>query len=211
MVLRSRYVLALLVALPALLIAAGGLFHPIFLEPETAVRWRNAHLVLLPLFPLLALSVVVVLRGERGPASWGARVLAFSYAVLYGALDSIAGIGAPKQVLEAAAGGAERPPINDLFEIGDQLGALGVYSLAGAGVLTGLVLFLRTRSPLAVAGGAIVAVACYPFLDHHVFPPRGVLAVVAIGAGLALLELSRHHGAGTAAAPTEGVRARAGG
>ena len=58
-------------------------------------------------------------------------------------------------------------------------------------MLAGVVLFLRTRSPLALAGGAVVALACYPFLRHHVFPPRGVLALVAVGAGLLLLELSR--------------------
>ena len=189
--LRSRYVLTLLVALPALLIAAAGTQHPIFLEPDTAVVWRNAHLLLLPLFPLLALSVVLLLRGERGPLSWAARVLAFAYAVLYGALDSIAGIGAPKQVLEAAARGDERPPVDDLYAIGDQLGALGVYALAGAAVLTGVVLFLRNRSLLAIVGAAVVTVGSSFFLRHHVFPPRGVLAMVAIGIGMALLELSR--------------------
>ncbi len=54
-----------------------------------------------------------------------------------------------------------------------------------------MVLFLRTRSPIALVGGAIVVVACYPFLRYHVFPPRGVLAMVAIGVGLALLEVAR--------------------
>lgn len=189
--LRSRLALPLLVALPALVIAAAGLFHPVFLTPDTAERWRLAHLVLLPAFPLLAGSVLVLLRGERGPAAWGARGLAVAYAVLYGALDAIAGIGAPQQVLGAERRGEPGPPIGDLYEVGDQLGALGVYAFAAAGALTAVVLFLRTRSPLALAGGAVVALASYPFLVHHVFPPRGVLALVAIAGGLFLLELSR--------------------
>lgn len=196
---RSRAARLLLVALPALLIGALGLAHPVFLEPETAERWRLAHLLLLPAFPLLAGSVLVLLRGERGPAAWGARALAVAYAVLYGALDAIAGIGAPQQVLGAVERGEGRPPIEDLYEIGDRLGALGVYALAAAAALTGLVLWLRSRSPLAPVGAAVVVAACYPFLRHHVFPPRGVLAMVAVAAGLALLELSRREPSRTGA------------
>lgn len=189
---RSRTaLLPLLVALPALGVAAAGLAHPVFLTPDTAERWRLAHLVLLPLFPLVGAMVWVVLRGERGPAAWGARLLAAAYAVLYSALDSIAGIGAPQQVIRSAERGDPDPPIGDLFEIGDAIGALGVYSLGAAGLLAGLVLFLRTRSPLAPIGAVVLAAACYPFLTDHVFPPRGVLALVGVAIGLALLEASR--------------------
>jgi hypothetical protein len=183
--------LPLLVALPALLIAGLGLAHPIFLEPDTAQRWRLVHLLLLPAFPLLAGSVWFLVRRERGPAAWGARLLAVAYAVLYTALDSIAGIGASQQVLRTSERGDPRPPIEDLYEIGDVLGQLGVYALAAALALTGLVVFLRTRSPLALLGAAVAVAACWPFLRHHVFPPRGVLAVLALGLGLALLEAAR--------------------
>ena len=181
----------LLVCAPAFLIAWLGLAHPVFLTPETAERWRAAHLALLPAFPLVAVSVWAVLRGERGAAAWVARVLAGAYAVLYLALDSIAGVGAPHQVLNAAERGDPPPPIGDLYEIGDRLGALGVYALGAAALVAAAVLFLRSRSLLAPAGGVVVALACYPFLRHHVFPPRGVLALVAVGVGLALLELGR--------------------
>lgn len=181
----------LLVALPALAVAAAGLAHPVLLTADTAEQWRLAHLVLLPLFPLVGAMVWVVLRGEGGPLAWGARLLAAAYAVLYSALDSIAGIGAPQQVIRAAEDADPRPPIEDLYEIGDQLGHLGVYALAAAGLLAGLVLWLRTRSPLAPLGAAALAAACYPFLQDHVFPPRGVLALVGVAVGLALLEASR--------------------
>jgi hypothetical protein len=198
---RSRTALALLVALPALLVAALGLAHPVFLEPDTAERWRLAHLALLPAFPLVAGSVWFLLRGERGPAAWGARVLAAAYAVLYGALDAIAGIGAPHQVLRAEERGDPRPPIEDLYDIGDRLGELGVYALATAGLLTGLVLWRRSRSPLAVVGALVLAACCYPFLRHHVFPPRGVLALVGVALGLALLELSRQRESSAMSSP----------
>lgn len=186
-----RAVLPVLVAVPPLVLGAVGLAHPIFLEPDTAERWRLAHLLLLPAFPLLAVSVFVLLRGERGPVAWGARVLSLAYAVLYGALDSIAGIGAPQQVLRTTARGEPFPPINDLYEIGDRLGHLGVYALAASAALAGAVLFARTRSPLAPLGAAVVVAASSFFFRYHVFPPRGVLAMVGIAAGFALLELSR--------------------
>lgn len=182
--------LPLLVALPAALVAALGLLHPVFLTPDTAERWRLLHLALLPAFPLLAGSVWFVLRGERGPAAWGARLMAGAYAVLYGALDAIAGVGAAHQVVRTADRGDARPPIEDLYDIADPLGALGVYALAASAILTGLVLSRRNR-PLAIAGAVVVAGASYPLLRHHVFPPRGVLAVAAIGVGLALLEAAR--------------------
>ena len=189
---RSRtLLLPLLVALPAALVAGLGLLHPVFLIPDTAERWRLLHLALLPAFPLLAASVWFVLRGLRGPAAWGARLMAGAYAVLYGALDAIAGVGASHQVIRAAGRGDARPPIEDLFDIADPLGALGVYALVASALLAGLVLWLRGRNPLAIGGAVVVAAACYPFLQHHVFPPRGVLAVAAIGVGLALLEASR--------------------
>ena len=195
---RSRIALPLLVALPALLVAFAGLFHPIFLNPDTAERWQTAHLLLLPGFPLLAVALFALLRGERGPAAWGARLLAVAYAVLYGALDTIAGIGAPAQVIRAAERGDPAPPINDLFEIGDKLGALGVYSLAAAVALTGYVLFLRHRSPLVVGGAVLAVAACKPFLDQHVFRPYGVLAMVGIGVGLGLIEAGRQRSLPTA-------------
>lgn len=173
-----------------MLVAGLGLLHPVFLTPDSAERWRLLHLALLPAFPLLGASVWFVLRGEHGPAAWGARMLAAAYAVLYGALDAIAGVGASHQVIRTTDRGGARPPIEDLYDIADPLGSLGVYALAASALLAGLVLSRRNRT-LAVVGASVVAVACYPFLRHHVFPPRGVLAVAAIGVGLALLEAAR--------------------
>lgn len=186
-----RNLLPLLVALPALLLAGLGLLHPVFLTDDTAERWRLLHLLLLPAFPLLAASVWVLLRGERGPAALGARGLAASYAVLYGALDAIAGVGAAHQVLRASARGDARPPVEDLYDVADALGRLGVAALAASILLAGLLLWLRSRSALALVGGLLAGASCWFFLLHHVFPPRGVLALLGVAAGLALLELSR--------------------
>lgn len=173
----------LLAAAPASALAAVGLLHPIFLTPETADRWQFAHLLLLPLFPLLAAPFWGLVRGDRGLFGWSVRVLASGYAVLYGALDSIAGIGAPEQIRAAVQRGSPRPPIEDLFAIGDRLGHLGVWALAAAAALAAASVFRRTGIPVAPLGGALVAACCLPFYRYHVFPPRGVLAMVGMAVG----------------------------
>jgi hypothetical protein len=179
--------LALLVAAPPLLVAALGLAHPVFLTADTAERWRAAHLVLLAGFPLVAVALWVVLRGVPGIPAWGARILAGTYAVLYGGLDAIAGVGAPHQVLRAAERGDPRPPVEDLYDIGDRLGQLGVLALAVAIVLAALAL----RGAYAVAGAVVGLVASWLLLRHHVFPPLGVLSMVGLAVSFALLQLSR--------------------
>lgn len=186
----TRRLLPLLVATPAVAVALAGLAHPVFLTPETAERWRLAHLVLLPLFPLVGVAVWVLLRDERGPVAWAARGLTAGYAVLYGALDSIAGIGAGHQMARTAERGDPRPPVEDLYDIGDPLGQLGVLLLALSLLLTAGLLWRRTGSALALAGGAVGAASCWWFYRYHVFPPRGVLALLGVAAGLALLGIA---------------------
>ena len=94
-------------------------------------------------------------------------------------------------MLGAAERGEPAPPIGDLYEVGDRLGHLGVLALGAAGLLAAAVVRARSRNPVALLGGGVVAVSCWPFWVHHVFPPRGVLAMVGIGVGLALLEAGR--------------------
>lgn len=179
----SRPLRALLVGAPAFAIGLLGLAHPTFLTPTTADRWRLVHVLLLPLFPLLGGALLYLLRQARGPIAWVARVLAFGYAVLYGALDSIAGIGAPAQV-QARGRGA---PIGDLFAAGDQLGHLGVLGLVLSVLLTGALLWRRHGSALALAGAVVSALCSYGLYKHHIFPPLGVLSLLGIGAGLVLM------------------------
>ncbi len=165
---RRRLLLPALVAAPAVLVGLLGLAHPVLLTPATAERWRLLHLLLLPAFPLLAVPVWVLLRGERGVVAWSARLLAAAYAVLYGALDAIAGIGAGHQVVLAARRGGARPPVEDLYAIGDPLGQFGVGALALVGVA---VQFRRAGGALGAAGAALGLASCAVLWRHHVFPP----------------------------------------
>lgn len=184
---RSRALLVAAVALPSALVALAGLAHPVFLTPETAERWRLVHLVLLPLLPLLGVSVWLLLLGERGALAWVARGLAAAYALLYTALDSIAGIGASHQLLRTSGRGDARPPIEDLFDIGDRLGHPGVWALALAVGVAAVVLVRRGGGPLVLVGAGTALVGAYLVLRHHVFPPRGVTGAVLVAAGLGLM------------------------
>lgn len=189
---------ALLIASPAYALALLGFAHPLFLTPQTADRWRAVHVLFLPLFPLLAIAVCALLRRCTGAVAWVARLAAFGYAVLYGALDAIAGIGAPATVQRRG----RAAPIGDLFDAGDQLGHLGVLGLALALALTAGLLWWRTRSPWALGGGLVALAGCPWFYLHHVFAPRGVLALVAIGTGLALMALAERTGVAGPPAPS---------
>ncbi|MBA2455469.1 MAG: hypothetical protein H0V48_02850, partial [Nocardioidaceae bacterium] len=70
-----------------LALAIAGATHPAHLTSESADWWRDLHVVMLPLFPLLAINVWVLLRGVwagvDGIVAVGARVLAFVYAAFY--------------------------------------------------------------------------------------------------------------------------------
>ena len=198
---RPRWLLPLLVAAPAVAVALAGTAHPVFLTPETADRWRLVHLVLLPLFPLVGASVWLLLLGRTGALAWVARGLAAGYAVLYSALDSIAGVGAATQMARTADRGDARPPVEDLYAAGDPLGQAGVLLLAASLLLTAWLLLRRTGSALAAVGGLLAAGSCFWFYRHHVFPPRGVLALLGIAAGLALLALAAQRQAVGPAAP----------
>jgi hypothetical protein len=171
------------VALPGLLLAGFGTLHPLYLDASTARAWWTLHVWLIPVFPLLSVAIWVLLRGERGPLAWAARVAAYGFATFYTALDVLAGIGAGL-VTDALQGGS--PAVPRLFEIGDRLGATGVYCLFVCAVLTGIVL-IRRDGVRAVPGTVLLAAACYPFLQNHIFPPTGVFAMLAIAAGCALL------------------------
>jgi hypothetical protein len=180
-----RWAEPLLAALPALVLAGGGLAHPQFLTPATADRWFVAHLVLLPVFPLLGVAVVWLLRGVPGPYAVVARLLAYAYAVLYTALDAIAGIGAGWLVGRAADRGRPGPDLGETFLIGDRIGRPGAVCLGAAGLFLALALQAGNRLQASL-GGVLVAAGSVLVWKHHVFWPEGVLGMLVIGGGLAL-------------------------
>ncbi|MGP3951941.1 hypothetical protein [Streptomyces sp. 7N604] len=178
-----------LVSAPPLLLAGAGLGHPDALTRSTAGHWAGLHIWLLPLFPLLALGVVVPLWGRPGRDAAGAATVvawvgAFGYAVFYTGLDAVAGIAAG--TVRGHAGVHPGTVVHPLFRTGDALGHAGAYALGVAVLAASVALFLR-HGARVLPGAVLLLIACWSFTDSHIFWPRGVLTMLAFALGFALL------------------------
>ncbi|WP_406430911.1 hypothetical protein OHB00_03000 [Streptomyces sp. NBC_00631] len=183
--LRALRTTALVTAAP-LLLAVAGLVHPRHLTASTAGHWAGLHVVLLPVFPFLALGLVVPLWGRPHRDAEGVlTVLAWAgclgYAAYYSGLDAVAGISAGTMVDHGVHGAAGR-----LFTTGDELGRAGVYALAAACLATCAVLY-RRHGTRVLPGAVVLFAACWSFVDSHIFWPRGVLTMLGFALAFALL------------------------
>ena len=182
-----RLLAVLTAAAPGLVLSLLGLFHPTQLTPGTAAAWWQLHVVLLPVFPLLGLALVFLVRGERGPLVWLVRIAAYVYAAFYTGLDTLAGIGAG---LAVAAQPAGSPVALDLIRLGDQLAVVGVTGFLVASLATATLLVRRDRLA-ALPGSALLVGAALVFLHSHIYWPAGGLAMLGAGVGCGLLEVGR--------------------
>ena len=194
----------LAVLVPPLVLAGFGLSHPSTLDAGSAPWWRDLHIVLLPVFPLLALGPWLVARALRRPAlTWVVAALGYVYAAFYTALDVLAGIGAG-----AVRDDGFTEPLGSLFDQGNALARVGVDAYLAAALLAAgaAVLTVRgaARAP-AVAGAVLVVYGAVEFLSRHIYWPRGVLSMLALAAGWGLLAWAAYR---PAAAPA-GVPASA--
>lgn len=175
-------------ALPALALAVLGSSHPAALTPESALWWRDLHIIGLALFPLLALGPWAVVRAARpaGPVGWVleglAVVLGLVYAAFYGALDALAGVGGGHETMRVGPG----PWVAALFEIGDALGIQGAYAYLAATVLAAVLALVAAPGPwrlLAGFGALFAVVGAWSFLTSHIYWPLGVATMVMLGIG----------------------------
>jgi hypothetical protein len=181
-----RWIRVVAVALPGLLLAGFATQHPPGLTPATAHHWWTMHVLLIPVFPLLPLALLVLLRADNGVLAWAARVTGYGFATFYTALDVLAGIAAG---LVVENDGRASQNMLRLFEIGDRLGLAGVWMLLACAVLTTVALGLP-HGPWVIPGGLVLAGACYVFSYSHIFFPVGAMAMVGLAVGTALLALA---------------------
>ncbi len=170
-----------LVALPGLALAGIGLTHPHHLDASTALWWQNMHIILAVVFPLLAAAQWVLLDDTPKYVRYPARAAAFGYAVFYGALDALAGIGGGAMTL---ANGGRSPADQPLFKIGNQLGHIGAWCFLVASVAIAACALLDQRLK-ALPGAVFLVFGSYLFLSSHVYWPKGVLACTCIAIGMA--------------------------
>jgi hypothetical protein len=185
--LRSRWSRAAGYAAPGLLLAGAGLAHPLALSPASAPWWTTLHVVLLPVFPLLAVAQWLLLSAAPAALRRPGRLAAFGFAAFYGGLDAVAGIAAGTVV---HAEHAVTPVTGAVFGIGDSLGYTGALGFLAANVLI-VAAVAREAAWRAVPGAVVLLAASVSFFDSHIFWPRGVLTMLGVAAGMFLLAAAR--------------------
>jgi hypothetical protein len=185
-----RWARVVVVAGPAVVLAGLGLTHPQDLTATSASWWTTLHMLLLPLFPLLAVSLWLLLRGIPGPAAWAARIAAYGYAAFYTALDVLAGIGAGELTQLNAERGLQETTVevDRLFAVGNDLGELGVWCFGVACAATAVAVVGRVGRR-ALPGAVVLVAAAVVFVAGgvHIYWPWGVGTMLALAVGLGLL------------------------
>jgi hypothetical protein len=187
-----RWVRVLIVAGPAVVLAGLGLTHPQELTAASASWWTTLHVILLPIFPLLAVSLWLLLGGVPGPVAWVARIAAYGYATFYSVTDVIIGIGAGELTqFNAARGVQERSvEVDRLFTVGNDHGEIGVWCFLVACAATALAVVVRVGRR-ALPGAVLLLVAGVLFTGGwHIYWPAGVVTMLVLAVGLGLLAVA---------------------
>ncbi len=181
--LRSPWHRRALLAAPGLLLAGFGVVHPGQLDAASASWWAALHVVLLPVFPLLAVAQWSLLTSAPPWLRWPGRLAAFGFAAFYGGLDAVAGIAAGT-VVHAQHGAT--PVVGAVFAAGDRLGYVGSACFLVASVLIVVAAALRVGWR-AAPGAVVLLLASVSFVDSHIFWPRGVFTMAGVAVGMFLL------------------------
>lgn len=167
---------AIAVLLPPIVIGLVGLTHPAHLTQAASAQWRDLHIVLLPLFPLLAIGPWLVARAIEPVYGRITLLLGYVYACFYSALDILAGIAAGALKHDREGG------LATVFGYASDLGQIGSIAYIGAtAAAAGCV--IRAAGLRALPGALLALVGAYGFMQEHVYPPWGVLSMLAIAVG----------------------------
>ncbi len=178
------------VVVPPLVLLGVGLSHPATLSVATASWWTTMHVILVPLFPLLAVAVWVLVRGNRSPLAIFARVAAVAFAVFYGTLDAVSGIAGG--IVVQAEGSTDAAPLGALFATGKVFAYIGGYSLLAAVVAAAGAAWLGGNRHWAFWVGAVFAIAGAAVIGRfHIYVPYGTVTLASLAVGFGLLEWSR--------------------
>lgn len=172
---------AVLFALPGVVLAVAGFFHPEHLTHDSSHTWWGLHVAGLFAFPLVGVALIALFRGRRDPLASLAVLAAFVYATAYTALDVINGIGAGFVTWQLEASAPRPDEVRSLFHIGSPLGEVGSWALIAATVLVCADALTRDRVR-ALPGLVLVPGAVLVHTDH-IFWPLGVLGIALVGLG----------------------------
>jgi hypothetical protein len=199
----SRPTILFLVGVP-LLWALLLLFHPkgepdtIYLNLQDEVaRMLVVHIGMLLFLPLLALAVLLLLRGVEGTAAWVGRIGVVLFAVFYGAYETLQGI-ATSVLVNEVKGSSEMGPeakaalVQDFAEhpLVRDLGVFGVPGTLGliAGLIAaGIALHRHAGAPVSVE--VLLGLSGFMITAHP--PPFGPAGLALFAAAVVILVRSR--------------------
>ena len=177
-------VTALLVAVPALLAAAIGLSHPPTLNAATAEHWRNMHIALIPLFPLVGLAPWLIARRAGTRFGRAGAVFGYGFAAFYTSLDLLAGVAGGALV---ASGHPDAT--GQVFAIARVLGAIGVVSLVLGTLVAGTAAFLAA-GPRSLPGALLATVGAALVQPGHIYLGLGTVAMLLFAGGYTVMALA---------------------
>ena len=180
-----RRPLALPLAVPGLILAGVGVFHPHHLTYATSYRWYALHVAGLLLFPLVGLALAALVRGRRDPLAWLVRLAVYTYATFYSALDVISGIAAGYVTHELGPGVPRPDEVRLLFRIGTPLGDVGSWALLVGVAVLAADQVVRHGAPALV--GLLLVPGAWLVHTGHIFSPDGVIGMVLLGVGTGLV------------------------
>jgi hypothetical protein len=168
-------------ALPGLVLAVAGYFHPAHLTHHSSHLWWGLHVAGLFAFPLVGVALMALFRGRRDPVAALAVLAAFVYATAYTALDVINGIGAGYVTWRLNPSAPRPDEVRSLFDIGSPIGEVGSWALLLAVAVVALDALARRRAR-AVPGLLLIPGAWMVHTDH-IFWPVGALGIGLVGVG----------------------------
>lgn len=171
-------------AAPALILAAITPVHPTSNTAETAIWWRNLHIILLPIFPLVALAPWLVAREVDRRLGRVAAIFGYVYACFYTSLDVLAGIGAGALAVHGFTDA--RSP---LYAAGRAFAIVGIVALTVATVIASAAA-VRRAGWIALPGAALAVAGSVLFYYGHVYFGLGTVATLLLAAGYAVLMLT---------------------
>ena len=181
-----------------LLLHPGGEQDTIYLNLQDEItRMLVVHVGMLLFIPLLAVAVLLLLRGVEGTSAWVGRIGVVLFVVFYGAYETLQGIATPVLVNEmkglpdvgpeAAAqlvqDFAEHPLVRDL----------GVLAVPGTlGLIAGLIaagIALRRHAGAPVSVEVLLGLSGFLITAHP--PPFGPTGLALFAAAVVILVRSR--------------------
>jgi hypothetical protein len=216
----AQWIRRVMVLAPPLFLGTLEIWHPsavifgqMVQSPELASWWLTLHLIQLPLFGLLAMSIYYLIQGVSHIIATISRVAIWFFLIFYTAFDAVAGIatGILFKKMQALNLTNESDPMFDMmYEIflsiflvdvhgGSWIANIAVVSWITAAIAAAVALYLKGYNRIGVA---LIVLSAIVFHSHSY--PYGTIGMYLLAAGSYLIVF--HPWSFTEAAKPDGIK-----